>query len=284
MKKMAESDSCRVKELSLSNIFLSGLSLPLEVFTSSVKHLQKLELLNCDMSSAQCDALFRSLSSGETLLKELNLTNTKILQLDPQLLAQCSLGLEKICLSDLTENQTSQILKSLSLAKSYRLKAVRLEGVTEYDNWSEEGGYLCNAVSKLEKFSIKFKQSLCTTSLRTRSFRLFLEFLSLNDRKSLEEISIHDGRFSSVCGQGMTGNSYFQNVKVFFEEPSWDHQRFSTLLSRLRCLSLVGSQLATSDLWTLLQVRTVYSVSSLHISNPGFLERKDITDVFGSFL
>ena len=216
MRRMAGSESSRIKQLSLSNLFLSGLSLPLQVITSSVKHLQKLELLNCHISTVQCESLFQSLSREENFLRELNLTNTQIVQLDPSLLAQCSLRLEKICLSDLTENQTLRIFKSLSMAKSSRLKALRLEGVTEFGNWCDEGSYLCNAISKLENFSIKFKQTQSSTSLRATSFRLFVQLLILNDRKCLEEISIYNGRFTLLCDQGKTGNCNILNFDFFY--------------------------------------------------------------------
>ena len=211
MTKMAQSN--RIKSLSLSNILFSAMPLQLEVFTNSVKKLHKLELLSCDLSTIQLEGLLQNLLNEDNSLKELNLTNTQMLEVDPSILAECSLRLEKICLSNLTENQTLRIFKSLSMLKTSNLKALSLDGVTEFDECSNESSYVSKAITKLENFSIKFKHYQSPSSLWTTSFLLFIKLLILeqskrkesfcNDEISLKEISIFNRRlpFQSDTGK-----------------------------------------------------------------------------------
>ena len=152
---MKMTEGSRIKSLSVSRIFLSGM--PSEVFASSLEHLKKLELINCNISSLYLSSLMLRLSREDSSMRELNLTNTEIGELNPTILAECSSRLEKICLSNVTEKQTSEIFRVLSKTEASRLKTLILEGVCDYDVWYTEGSCISDAVTKLEKFSINFR-------------------------------------------------------------------------------------------------------------------------------
>ena len=133
-------------------------------------------------------------------MKELNLTNTEIGELNPTILAECSSRLEKICLSNVTEKQTWEIFKVLSQSKWSRLKTLILEGIKDYDVWYNEGSYISDAVTKLEKFSINFSRYQESTRERATSIPSFFKFLFLEE--SLEEISIFNKNISLLCHPG----------------------------------------------------------------------------------
>ena len=188
----------RIKSLSVSRISLSGL--PSQVFTNALEHLKKLELINCNISLPYLSSLMLRLSGENISMKELNLTNTEIGELNPTLLAECSSRLEKICLSNVTEKQTLKIFTVLSQSKSSRLKCMTLEGIQDYDVWYDEGGCISDAVTKLEKFSITFKRYQESTRERAISIPPFMKFLFLE--RGLDEISIFNKNISQLCHPG----------------------------------------------------------------------------------
>ena len=143
-------------------------------------------------------------------MKELNLTNTQIAEFDPTRLAECSLKLEKISLSNPSENQTMRIFKLLSLSKISKLKSLRLEGVGDFDGWYNEGGYISTAIAKLENLSINFKQYQSSARLETTRIPLFMKLLFLNQSEAtfnnnencLKQISIQNKNISLLCNPG----------------------------------------------------------------------------------
>ena len=187
--------------MSVSRIFLSGM--PSELFTNSLEHLKKLELINCNISSPYLSSLMLRLSREDGSMKELNLTNTEIGELNPTILAECSSRLEKICLSNVTEKQTLEIFRQLSQSKASRLRTLILEGVQDYDVWYNEGSFMCDAVAKLEKFSINFSryQESTREPRPASSIPPFFKFLFLEQR--LEEISIFNKNISLLCHPGI---------------------------------------------------------------------------------
>ena len=203
-------ESSRIKSLSVSRIFLSGM--PSELFTNSLEHLKKLELINCNISSPYLSSLMLRLSREDGSMKELNLTNTEIGELNPTILAECSSRLEKICLSNVTEKQTLEIFRQLSQSKASRLKTLILEGVQDYDVWYNEGSYMCDAVAKLEKFSINFSRYQEATREPRPASRIppFFKFLFLEQR--LEEISIFNKNISLLCHPGINRQQTLQNI------------------------------------------------------------------------
>ena len=203
-------ESSRIKSLSVSRIFLSGM--PSELFTNSLEHLKKLELINCNISSPYLSSLMLRLSREDGSMKELNLTNTEIGELNPTILAECSSRLEKICLSNVTEKQTFEIFRQLSQSKASRLKTLILEGVQDYDVWYNEGSFMCDAVAKLEKFSINFSryQESTREPRPASSIPPFFKFLFLEQR--LEEISIFNKNISLLCHPGINRQQTLQNI------------------------------------------------------------------------
>ena len=195
---MKMTEGSRIKSLSVSRIFLSGM--PSEVFASSLEHLKKLELINCNISSLYLSSLMLRLSREDNSMKELNLTNTEIGELNPTILAECSSRLEKICLSNVTEKQTLEIFRVLSKTKASRLKTLMLEGVDDSDVWYNEGSDISFAVAKLEKFSITFRRHQESTRERRTSIPPF--FKCLFSEQSLEEISIFNKNISLLCHPG----------------------------------------------------------------------------------
>ena len=272
-------ESSRIKSLSVSRIFLSGM--PSQVFTASLEHLEKLELINCNISSPSLSGLMLRLSREDSSMRELNLTNTQIGELNPTILAECSSRLEKICLSNVTEKQTLEIFRVLSKTKASRLKTLVLDGVNDYDAWYTEGSYFSSALTKLERFSINFRRYQESTRERATSIPPFLKFLFLQQR--LDEISIFNKNISLLCHPGNSTTDFTKYLKrIFFIEgkTTLNCDTFAASISSLSSLSLVRTEMSPAQLSAIFEVLSKDKLSLKYLD----LSENDLITVNGNQL
>ena len=139
-----------VLEMNMNNMFY----IDPELLAKVVTKLQKLDVMDTNLTQQQTEAIFTAISEGSKMIK-LNIAENNISKIDPGLLVKAVTNLQILDVMD--TNLTQQQTEDIFTAVSEESKMIELN-ISENNMSGVDPGLLAKAVNKLETLDIELTQ------------------------------------------------------------------------------------------------------------------------------